>query len=164
MVKLLHASPTMVLLATLQLKPLLSCQEGAAARGSSSVLASFWAHLKLQSAPTMVRPQFVKGDWHYTALRDGPSSSSCWHLHTLKPSILRHCLCASISDWQYGCSSPCMVMHSSLSLLVSGQAQQIFFLGLSAGGGTGCSCPFPNGHQLMTARVCVIWSGPLGQL
>jgi len=60
MVKLLHASPTMVLLATLQLKPLLSCQEGAAARGSSSVLASFWAHLKLQSAPTMVRPQFVR--------------------------------------------------------------------------------------------------------
>jgi len=48
----------------------------------------------------------------------------------LKPSARRHSRWASIHFAH--AASPCSTMHSSLSFLVSGQAQQIFFLGFDS--------------------------------
>ena len=61
MVKLLHASPNHSAACAAQAS--LVMQEAAAARGSTSVLASFWAHKKLQSAPTMVWPSHSPLKW-----------------------------------------------------------------------------------------------------
>lgn len=49
---------------------------------------------------------------------------------TLKPSARRHLRWASIHFAH--ASSPCSTIHSSLSFLVSGQAQQIFFFGFDS--------------------------------
>lgn len=54
-----------------------------------------------------------------------------YQCQTLKPSARRHLRWASIHFAQ--ASSPCCTMHSSLSFLVSGQAQQIFFFGFVSG-------------------------------
>mmetsp|Transcript_41642 Transcript_41642/g.64983 ORF Transcript_41642/g.64983 Transcript_41642/m.64983 type:complete len:176 (-) Transcript_41642:129-656(-) len=43
---------------------------------------------------------------------------------TVKPSFLKHCLCASMKFWQFSC--PFCATHSSRCILVSGQEQQIF--------------------------------------
>lgn len=57
--------------------------------------------------------------------------------HTLKPSLRRHRLCASINSLH--ASSPLSTIHSSRAFFDSGQAQQIFFFGF-------CSASFvPDG-------------------
>ena len=53
--------------------------------------------------------------------------------HTLKPSERRHCLCASMLAAHS--SSPFMTMHSSRTLRVSGQAQQILHVGFFSASG-----------------------------
>lgn len=57
---------------------------------------------------------------------------------TLKPSARRHLRWASIHFSQAG--SPCSTMHSSLSFLVSGQAQHIFFFSFESGTEHWLSC------------------------
>ena len=61
--------------------------------------------------------------------------------YTLNPSFRRHTLCASISSAQ--ASSPCLTMHSSRTVRVAGQAQQILHVGFFSSVGAeelvGCS-------------------------
>lgn len=76
-----------------------------------------------------------------------PSGLTCknylYQSQTLKPSARRHIRWASIHFAQ--ASSPCSTMHSSLSFLVSGQAQQIFFFG------------FDSWSDFTTAKPCFGW-------
>lgn len=82
------------------------------------------------------------------------AASSIHRLHsqTLKPSERRHALCASILSAH--ASSPLWIMHSSLTFLVSGQAQQMRHVGFLGVGSVLVSVSAVVGCASMFKRTC----------